>query len=766
MRISRRRFLQYSTLVVSSLSLSGIHLYAYDPKNGPGDRDEVRRSYCGLCHPRCGTLLHMKGGRVVEVSGDPDHPVTRGLICERGLLMPEHIYHPGRINYPLKLVGGRGEGKWQRVSWDQALDEVAEKLDRLRSSHGPETLAFTHGTSRTHHWDSRRFYNLFGSPNVCGVNNVCMCPSYATEFATYGGMARGNVRKARCVVVWGRASANSSPVQSYPALKAARRNGAKFIVIDPREIEEVRMADMWLQIRPGTDLALMLGWIRLIIEEELYDKEFTANWTVGFDQLKEAVAGYTLDKVSAITWLPKDQIRDAARLYATSKPAQIPYGYGLDKQGVNANQCARARAILRAITGNLEIDGGETFSQSPEVAKVRGEYDLVRSEAISPAQRAKQIGADRYPFFGFPGWEKNVATNAKLPKGHVAPPSMYRTCVAHAREVFNAAITGTPYPVTAMFSVASNPMLSFPDTPLVFEALKKLELYVVMEYYMTPSAALADYVFPSATTVEQPQLWKTGGFCMACPPGIDPLFERRDTYQFYRGLGLRLGQDKEWPWENLEQVYDWCLEPVGTTFSKLNERYGFFGRKSPKGYEKHGFGTPSGKVELSSAIFEELGCDPLPVYKEPLWSPAGDPDLAAAFPLVLITGSRFMPMYHSEQRQIESARSVVPDPLVFLHPTTADSLGLENGQWVSVSSPKGSIRARLQKSRAIHPRMADLQHGWWFPERSGTLPGLYGVFESNANMLCPMDAAQCSPEVGSWPHSALLCRVEKEGSSG
>lgn len=244
MGMTRRKFLKYSTLVASSLACSGIPLYAYDPKGTQGSEDEVRRSYCGLCHPRCGTLLHIKDGKVVEVSGDPDHPVNKGLICERGLLMPEHIYHPGRINHPLKRVGARGEGRWQRITWDQALDEVAEKLDRLRNEHGPETLAFTHGTSRTHHWDSRRFYNLFGSPNVAGVNNVCMCPSYATEYATYGGMARGNPVKAKCVVIWGRASANSSPISSYPALKQARRNGAKLIVVDPRRIEEVDMADM------------------------------------------------------------------------------------------------------------------------------------------------------------------------------------------------------------------------------------------------------------------------------------------------------------------------------------------------------------------------------------------------------------------------------------------------------------------------------------------------------------------------------------------
>jgi len=179
-----------------------------------------------------------------------------------------------------------------------------------------------------------------------------------------------------------------------------------------------------------------------------------------------------------------------------------------------------------------------------------------------------------------------------------------------------------------------------------------------------------------------------------------------------------------------------------------------------KRYESSGFGTPSGKVELYSSIFEELGCDPLPRYKEPLWSPVSDPRLAKDFPLILITGSRFMPMYHSEQRQIKSARDRVPDPLVLLNPDTAEKIGLKNDQWVNVISPKGRVRMRLRVSTRIHPRMADVQHGWWFPERNQALPELFGVYESNANMLCPLEPEFCSPEIGSWPHSALMCRLE------
>jgi anaerobic selenocysteine-containing dehydrogenase len=704
----------------------------------------------------------MDNGRIVKVTGDPDHPINRGVICERGRLMPEHVYHPQRLNHPLKRVGKKGGGEWQKISWDQALDEVAAKLSALRDRYGAETLTFTHGTKRTYQWDCRRFFNLFGSPNTCGVNNICMCPSYATEYATYGGMVMGPRLGAQCIVSWGNNPSNSEPTYAYAQLLHARKDGAKLITIDPRRTKEAEKADLWLQIRPGTDVAMMLGWIRLIITEDLYDHDFVANWTIGFDDLKEAVSAYTPEKVAEITGVPADLMTKAARMYATSKPALIPWGYGLDKQGVNSTQCARARAILRAITGNLEIPGGENFSVAGDIGKIHDWEHLEINDVIPQHQRAKQLGADRYPFFGFPGWEKNLAAHKKMPHGYLAAPEAWHSNMAHARDVLNAIITGKPYPVTAAITLASNPLLSFPNTQRVYEALSALELYVVMDYFLTPSAALADYVFPASSTVEQPELWLTGGFCVACTQGIEPLFERRNSYDFYRGLGLRLGQEKDWPWETIEQVYDYCLSPVGLTFGELSDRYGIFGEREFRRYEKYGFGTPSGKVELRSSIFEDFGLAPLPVYREPVNSPQGSPELARNYPYILITGSRFMPMYHSEQRQIETARQKNPDPMVTIHPETAAKLHLEPGDWAVISTPLGKIRQRIRLSDSIRQDMVDLQHGWWFPEGDPKLPDLFGVFESNANILCPDDPEYCSPEIGSWPHSALLCNIEKE----
>jgi anaerobic selenocysteine-containing dehydrogenase len=665
------------------------------------------------------------------------------------------------MNYPIKRQGERGSGKWQRLGWEQALDEVAEKLEALREKYGAETLAFTHGTKRTYHWDERRFFNLFGSPNVCGANNVCMCPSQAVEYATYGGFTWGDIMHTRCVVLWGHGPSKSDPIGLYPMILQAKKNGAKLVVVDPRRIAEAEKADIWLPIRPGTDVALMLGWIRLIIEEGLYDHDFVANWTVGFEDLKAAAAAYTPQRVGEITWLTPEQVVASARCYGTTKPAVITWGFGLDKQGVNATQAARARCCLKALTGNLDIPGGETLGCNDPVGSIIGDEEMQRNDALPAEQRAKQLGAGQYPFFGFPGWSRNEEANRRLPRNYMHPPSADMTCAAHARSVFKAMITGQPYPVTAAISVASNPLLSLPNARHTYEALKSLKLYVVGEFYLTPSAALADYVFPICSTVETTELWLTGAFCVACPRGIEPLYERRNTYDFWRGLAVRLGQGADWPWKSVDEVWDYRLSTVGLTFDRLLEQNGLFGRPESERYKKHGFGTPTGKVELRSSTFEALGCEPLPVYREMSHSPVSNSKLAEVFPLVLITGSRFMPMYHSEQRQIQEARETRPDPLVTLHPETAKRLNLVEGDCVKVETPLGSIRMRLNLSDMVDLRMADVDHGWWFPEREEAEPNLFSVFESNANVLCPDSAEFCSPEIGSWPHTALLCRVEK-----
>lgn len=716
---------------------------------------DMRKSWCGLCHSRCGLLLGIEGGRAVSVRGNPDHPFSRGRVCQRGALMLEHLYNENRLNVPLMREGNRGEGAWRRISWDDALDQAAQKLLDLKDIYGPETLAFSHGTYRTYHWDGKRFFNLFGSPNMTGANHICMCPTHAVDWATYGSFAHGDIQHANLIVVWGHAPSNSYPIDTWGAIKAAKARGATIMVIDPRRTREAEMADLWLQIKPGTDLALMLGWLKVIVEEERFDKPFVEAWTVGFPELREQVKAISLEQTARVTWIPQDVIVESARMYAMLKPAIITFGLGIDKQGKNANQAQRARAILRAITGNLDVPGGETIGYMGDMKKVVSAVDLQLNEQLTPAQKQKQLGADRYRLMGYQGWDRIIEAGRKQNLSYWGPPDPDMTACAHPHAVWAAIINEQPYPVKALIIVAANPLLTLPNPLHIREALKKLELLIVVDYYLTPTAQLADYIFPAASTVERSDLVATPGFCIPCPKGIGPLHERRPDYDFWRGLGLRCGQEGYWPWETIEGVLDYRLAPLGFTFDQLAERGSFFAAPAFKKYEKEGFGTASGKVEIVSSICKDLGYDSLPVYKEIQWP--WDEEST----LILITGSGFVPMHHSEQRQWPTARKKMPDPLVTLHPEAAAKLGLCEGEWVEIETPFGRIKQKLALSDAIHPRMADVQHGWWFPEQEGKEPVFFDAFLANANILCPDSDAYLSPEIGSWPLTGIPARVKR-----
>jgi thiosulfate reductase/polysulfide reductase chain A len=721
----------------------------------------VRRGWCGPCHTRCGLLVHFEGDRAVRVEGDPKHPVNRGAICSRGQLILEHLYHPDRVNFPLKRVGEKGGGKWQRISWDEALDEISSKIRDIKAKFGAESLSFCGGTYRTYMWASKRFFNLFGSPNLTGPGAICHCSSFAIESATYGSMAHSDLRNAACIVLWAHTPSESVPIPEWNAIVTAKKRDAKLIVIDPRFTREAEMADLWLQIRPGTDAGLMLGWLKIIVDEGLYDKDFVEKWTVGFDQLKERIAGYSPQIVSEITWIPEDKIVEGARTYATTKPASLTWGLGCDKQGVNLSHVARARSILRAITGNLDVKGGDSIGLSGVLGNIVSDVEMELNEMLPREQRRKQLGEDRYRLFSYPGWELISQAVRKMPPTYMKPPTAQMTAQANARAVWEAVIAGNPYPVKGMIVLAGNPLMSLPSTKLVYSALKRLELLVVMDYYMTPTAELADYVLPAASTLERSDIATTGPRVFACPKAIEPLYERRNDYEFWRELGLRLDQKEYWPWKTAEELCDFRLKPLNVTFQELVEKYEIFAPHEEKKYEKYGFGTPSGRVEFYSTIFEELHYDPLPSYIEPPETPISAPDIAKDYPLILNTGGRFLPMYQSELRQIRSAREMVPDPTIDIHPETARGLGVANGDWVTVETQSGKIKQKARLTEGVHPRMVHVQHGWWFPETLGEDPGLHGVWDSNANVLCTDDPEYCSREIGGWPHTAILCKIQR-----
>jgi len=494
--------------------------------------------------------------------------------------------------------------------------------------------------------------------------------------------------------------------------------------------------------------------IHVIIEEGLYDKDFVQKWCYGFDQLTERARDYPPEKVAEITWVPADKIRETARLLGENKPFYSWNGMGTE-QLHNSIQAIQARFILAAITGSMDVEGGTHVGRP---GKVRGMDDLSAILQLPPEQRRKQLGADRFKFTSFPGYEL-IAENTmrvwgKLPIGE-------QTAVAspHQPTLYRAIITGEPYPIRGLIIHAHNPMVVQANTKLVYKALKSLELSVVLDYWLTPTAELADYVLPVASWLERPDFMGDYGGEQALPASIPGEYDHKNDYEIFRELGIRLGQD--WPWKSLHEVFDYMLEPLGVTFRQFLQ-----GKQSRrtieyKNYEKKGFATTTGKAELFSTILEKLGYDPLPKYVEPPETPLSRPDLVKEYPLILITGGRFKPMFHSEWRQIDSIRRRHPDPLVQVHPETAKSLGIADGDWVWIESPRGRIRMKCQHFNGIDRRVVHCQHGWWYPELPGEEPWLHGVWESNVNVLTDDEPDHCNPIHGGWPLRTALCKVYK-----
>ncbi len=735
-------------------------------------RVEKKNAVCMWCRGWCYVQATVKDGQLLTIEGDPEYPrkvYPPVKACPRLRAASEWFYHPGRLHYPLKRAGDKGSGKWLQISWEQALDEIAGKLGEIRSKYGAEAVGTSSGTARTHDEFRGRFFHLFGSPNYFGQANICFGPRSIVAESIFGWFPNFSVRpETKCILMLGlEPSVSRKP--EFNIIRNARKSGAKLIVIDPRKTHSASDADIWLQVRPGTDCALLLAMIHVILKEDLCDHDFVTRWCYGLDQLQERCREYTPEKAAEITWVPADLIRAAARTYATLHPACILESMGAE-QSPQQSQILHARCILAALTGNIDRRGGEELG-GPIKGWI-GDREIELPEALSREQRNKQIGSDRFKLYTWQGQEILDGSIKKVWGKHAN--YINHQCMANAPSVYRAILTGKPYPVKAVITLSSNPMVTQANTKLVYRALKKLDLYVVKDFWMTPSAELADYVLPSASWLERPQHWSYVDYAQylvvgerVLPPVVPGKYEHWDDFEFWRALGIRLGQEEYWPWRNLEEVYDYRLRPMGYTHREFvdNVRWLFFDHEEKK-YEKTGFGTPTGKVELYSTVLEKLGYDPLPFYQEPKETLMGSPDLAQAYPFMLITGMRHDPYFHSEHRQMDSFRTRVPDPIVQIHPLTAQELGIGEGDWVWIETPRGRIRQRCQYFEGMHPKLVSAQHGWWFPELPGEEPWLRGVWESNINVVTDDDPDACNQVIGGWPLRTALCRVYKAKAYG
>ncbi|MCL5736380.1 MAG: molybdopterin-dependent oxidoreductase [Actinobacteria bacterium] len=694
-----------------------------------GAETRVVRTICQECHAGCAVCVHVEAGRAVRVEAAPDFRGSSARFCSRAAVALERLYSPGRLLYPQKRVGKKGEGRWERISWDDALDAVVRKLVDAKEQYGAESVCLAKGAyGRTADYVSR-LGNVFGTPNVTSIDNTCYIPSASARLMTYGFDGMPDVAGGpQCLLLWG-----NSP---NPPL----RKGGKLIVVNPLETAAAKRADVWLQPRPGTDLALALGILNVIVGENLYDQEFVDQWTVGFERLRDHTRQYAPKRVAAITWVPADKIVAAARLFAASRPGCLWNGNGTEDT-YNSTQCARAFAIIQSICGNLDVPGGTIHAEGTILVEGTGR-DILR-HALPIEKDLKKLGASAGYYPPHELWDSIVWKPVEIRPQHVV----------------DAILERKPYPVRVLGVFGSNPMLTWSNSRRVYQALHEVDFLFVSELTMTPTTALADIVLPAASYLETDSVVVLSGgagvFHLEPQQKVVQIGQCRSDLEIINELAARLGVGEHFA-EDLHALLDNYLEPMGMTFEELKRRPGVASSwVKYRKYLERGFNTPSGKVELYSSLCEEWGYEPLPVYHEPQETPASAPEMLQEYPLVAtsVHGTNYV---HSQDRHLRGLRTNEPEPMLSLHPQTAAALDISEGDWVFIENRRGRIRQKATLTTGIDPRVVSVGYGWWFPERGES--ETFGWDEANLNILTD-DSPPYSPEIGSPKMRGFLCKV-------
>ena len=689
-----------------------------------------RHVVCTVCDIGCQLRPVVTDGKLTKILPH-ENPLLAHNICFKGTAAPQIHNHPDRIRVPLKRVGNRGEDRWEEISYNQAMDEIAHKLKGIVDTYGPEALAVsTSGwnTQVTHGVD-RRFMNLLGSPNWISGVALCAGNTAAVNKFTYGWMPFPDIMNTKCVVLIGHNPKRHSWTPIFNMINLARLNGAKLIVLDPRVSEQAAQADLHLSLRAGSDAAMLLGWLHVIIEEELYDADFVRDWTVGWDDLRARVAEYPLERVEEITGVDREQIRAAARMYATAESAVIPWTPITDQQ-ISSTSGIRLQSILRAVTGNLDVVGGESLGGfNPDYI---AESQMQFHEALSQEQRDKQLGSQDHPAFTYRAQDLLGDATEKV-WGYRYADLVMGCYMANPTAVFRAMADGSPYPVKAFITLGNNTLLSYPNQHQIYRGLLNQELIVAHEIFMTPTAMLADYVLPGDVFSERNHIADTWSWTTRLTVNeqvVDPPVEASSTFGFWRDLAHRFGFGEHFPWADLDDVLDYRLSPSGMTFDEfVHDHYMHAAIPEFRKYERTGFATPSGKVELASSVLAELGFDPLPYHREP---PAGPDD---DYPYAVFTGVREDPFFQTGQRNIPVLRRRVPRPSFFLHPDDAVREGFVDGDWARLETPTGSVVAAIAVRDTMKAGHVRVPHGWWYPELRGEAD-LAGAFISSDAVLC------------------------------
>ena len=788
------------------------------------------QGYCGLCIARCGTVATVEEGRFTRLDPDPSHP-TGQAICAKGRAAPELVSHPERLTHPLRRTRPKGDPnpRWERISWDEALNLTAAAMRRIAKQYGPQAVAFTVSSpSTTAIGDStgfiQRLANAFGTPNARITLDLCgWGRAFATRY-TYGvgsvgagaGGAMPDIANSGVLILWGY-NPSFTRLTHATAVVAALKRGMRLIVVDPRHVGLAGKADVWLRVRPGTDGALALGLANLMIERGWYDRDFIRDWSNGphlvradtgrllterdldpngdagrvfawdsaaarlvpydttagryySDTIDLALHGeyrvatlqgevvchpafelyarlcrrYPPKTVEAICWIPRAQVEEAARLIWDARPVSY-YAWSGHEHHANVTQTARAMSLLYALTGSFDRPGGNVLFTPPPAAPIDGqELPAARSMAPALGLAERPLGPARWGYVG-------------------------------TRDLYQAILEGTPYPVRAVIGFGANVLLAHAGGRHGLAALEALEFYAHADLFMNPTAELADVVLPVAAAFEREGM-KIGfeisqeaqSLIQLRSAVVPPPGEARPDTDIVFDLARRLGLAAQFWNGDIEAAYRHQLAPTGVTLEQLRAAPGGVRVPLQTRHAKHaepdangaprGFATPSRRVELYSQTFLDHGYAPLPDFSEPPVGPVARPDLATRFPLILTCAKPSL-FCQTQHRALPSLRKRVPHPEVELHPEAAQARGIANGDWVSIETPEARVRARARLNTDIDPRVVVGEHGWWQGCAELGAPGYdpFGPMGASFNLL--IGTAERDPVSGTPSLRSYLCEI-------
>lgn len=780
--------------------------------------------YCGLCVSRCGSIATVEDGRFVALDPDPSHPTGRAL-CAKGRAAPELVYHSARLRHPLRRTRPKGDPDpgWEIIGWDEALDLVAERLAAIARRDGPESVVFsvaspsTSGSDDTTAWISR-LMNAFGTPNLCASMELCGWGRYLAPTYTYGAAVPGaympDLERAGCILYWGY-NPNVARISHATSTVDALKRGARLVVVDPRRAGPAAKADLWLQVRPGTDAALALGIAAVMIDRGWYDRDFVRDWTNG-PLLVRTDTGRFLTEADLAGGSPQRYVAwdEAAGRPAVYDPATSEHHgevlalagtFHVDTPGGTV-ACRPAfdfvaEGARRHSPADVEAICGVPAGQVVEAARMLWASRPVAYYAWSGVEQqtnATQISraiGQLYALTGCldspggnvlfaPAPAPNVEGRELLPPGQRTktlglrerPLGPARWGFVTSDEVYRGILELQPYPVRGMVGFGANLVMAHADSLRGRDALAALDFYVHADLFMNPTAELADVVLPVASPFERENLkigfegsQEAAAHVQLRPRVADPPGEARSDAEIVFGLATRLGLGEHF-WEgDIDAANRHRLSQTGLTMEGLRSRPEGIRLPIETQFRKFatqrdgspvGFNTPSRRIELYSQVLLEHGYSPVPEFEEPLVSPRSRPDLAERFPLIL-TSAKHGLFCETQHRGLPGLRRKAMDPELELHPATAAERGIAAGDWLRVETPIGRVLARAHLNDSLRPDVVVGQHGWWQPCPEINAPGYdpYGPDGANLNLIIGNDAAD--PISGSVPHRAYVAQVHR-----